>query len=144
MDNNKIDRLHAANEAFSDRFNKHDVPQPIDTSSGSVETNEENVNASDFIKHKYELDKPLVGNIMLSEVFEQVKTKRSQGRNQVANSLKLYDRRTKQYISIAMIANIIVDEKNSTSEEIMPASRVQLNNIQILFDEFLLNVHELL
>jgi len=137
MDLNKIDRLHAANNAFSERF---------DTSSGSVETNEENLEADKLMREATGFDKPFIeGHIILSDIFEQVKTKRSQGRNQVANSLKLYDRRTKQYISIAMISNIVVDEKAPPlPESVSKANRDQLDTIQGLFDKFLLNVHELL
>lgn len=134
MDANKIDRLHEAHATFSGRLG---VP------SSNVETNDLNVKVQEEIVNNYGPNKPLDGHIKLSECYEQVKTKRSQGRNQVANSLKLYDRRTKVYCSIALIGNIVVDDKAPEfSDDVKLANLDKLITLQSLFDEFLLSIHE--
>lgn len=134
MDPNKIDRLHEANAAFSERLN---------TASANPTTDEENSLMQEQFVNGAGPDSPLDGNIKLNEFFEQVKIKRSQGRNQVANSVKLYDRRTKVYLSIALISNVVVDDKApELSDEVKKVNREQLATIQYLFDDFLANVHE--
>lgn len=129
MDLNRIDRLASANADFNERLGRPDA-KPFSDDVNDAVNSASQTNFDNSVRPS---------NIILSERFEVAKNKRSQGINQVTNSMKLYDRKRGSYLSVAMIANVIVADPKTFDRQM---SVEDLSKVQILFDEFLSSIHE--
>lgn len=147
MDYNRIDRIASAKTEFPDLSSStlSSIDLSSQDSAQAKDIREGNFHNGNQSKAK---DLGITNNIAESERFSVAKNKRSQGINQVANSLKLIDSKLKCDISVAMIANVTYSTKDDAGNVISvnPESKAEsdrhLEIIQFLFSDFLQNIHE--